>query len=70
VTNWLEIGGGVKYNYQTVYQLKQTGYSANTRINIPKVGEIALMADKGFVPGVNRQLVSNETGRLTYTKVF
>ncbi|NML38397.1 hypothetical protein HHL17_14410 [Chitinophaga sp. G-6-1-13] len=70
VTNWLEIGGGIKYNYQTVYQLKQTGYSANTRINIPKVGEIALMADKGFVPGVNRQLVSNETGRLTYTKVF
>ncbi|MBC9929536.1 hypothetical protein [Chitinophaga qingshengii] len=70
ITNWLEIGGGVKYNYQTVYQLQQTGYSANTRINIPKVGEIALMADKGFVPGVNRQLVSNETGRLTYTRVF
>lgn len=70
VTNWLEIGGGIKYNYQTVYQIKQTGYSANTRINIPKVGEVALMADKGFVPGANRQLVSNETGRLTYTKVF
>lgn len=68
--SWLEIGGGLKYNYQTGYQIQQTGYTANARVNIPKVGEVALMADKGFVPGVNRQLVPNKTGRLTYTKIF
>lgn len=68
--SWLEIGGGLKYNYQTEYNLQQTGYTANARVNIPKIGEVALMADKGFVPGVNRQLVPNKTGRLTYTKIF
>jgi hypothetical protein len=68
--SWLEIGGGLKYNYQTTYRLQQTGYTANARVNIPRIGEVALMADKGFVPGVNRQLVPNKTGRLTYTKIF
>ncbi|TWI88864.1 hypothetical protein LX66_2951 [Chitinophaga japonensis] len=70
ILTWLEIGGGIKYNYQTEYNLQQTGYSANARVNIPKIGEVALMADKGFVPGVDRQLVPNKTGRITYTKIF
>jgi len=70
VRSWLEVGGGLKYNYQTQYNLQQTGYNANTRVNIPKIGEVALMADQGFVPGVNRQLVPNKTGRVTYTKIF
>jgi hypothetical protein len=70
VTKWLDVGGGVKYNYQTFYEMKQTGYTANVRVDIPKVGEVRLMADKGFVPGVNKQLVPNKTGRLTYTKIF
>ncbi|WP_146616306.1 hypothetical protein [Chitinophaga dinghuensis] len=70
VTRWLEVGGGLKYNYQTVFRNEQTGYSGNIRLNVPKIGEFGLMADKGFVPGVNRQLVPNKTGRLTYTKIF
>lgn len=70
VSSWLELGGGLKYNYQTTYRLQQTGYTANAKVNIPKIGEIALMADQGFVPGVNKQLVPNKTGRLTYTKIF
>lgn len=68
--SWLELGGGLKYNYQTTYRLQQTGYTANAKVNIPKIGEVALMADQGFVPGVNKQLVPNRTGRLTYTKTF
>lgn len=68
--SWLEFGGGLKYNYQTEYRIQQTGYTANARVNIPKIGEVALMADQGFVPGVNKQLVPNKTGRLTYTKIF
>jgi hypothetical protein len=70
VRQWLEVGGGLKYNYQTVYQVQQLGYTANARVIIPVFGEISLMADKGFVPGANRQLVPNNTGRLTYTKMF
>ncbi len=70
INSWLEVGAGIVYNYQTVYANKQIGYSGNTRLNVPKVGEFVLMADKGFVPGVNKQLVPNKTGRLTYTKIF
>lgn len=67
---WLELGAGLKYNYQTVYEIKQVGYLANARISIRKFGEVSVSGDKGFVPGVNRRLVPNKTGRLTYTKIF
>jgi hypothetical protein len=70
MNNWLELGGGLKYSKQTVYNLLQLGYSGNVRISIRKLGEIALMADKGFVPGAQKRLVSNNNGRLTYTKTF
>jgi hypothetical protein len=70
MNNWLEVGGGLKYSKQTVYNLRQLGYSGNVRISIPKLGEIALMVDKGFVPGAQKRLVSNNNGRLTYTKTF
>ncbi len=70
VNSWLEIGGGAKYNYQTKFRDEQIGYSGNARLNIPKVGEFIVMADKGFIPGVNKQLVPNKTGRLTYTRIF
>lgn len=67
---WLEIGGGVKYNYQTVYDLTQIGYSGNARVTIPMLGEISLMAEKAFIPGMEKRLVSSNNGRLTYTKTF
>lgn len=68
--SWLEAGGGLKYNYQTVYEKRQLGYSGNVRVQIPKIGEVRLMADQSFIPGVERQLVPNKTGRVTYTKIF
>lgn len=68
--SWIEIGGGIKYNYQTVYRLTQIGYSGNTRIIIPKIGEIAVMAEKAFIPGVQKRLVSSSNGRATYIKTF
>jgi hypothetical protein len=70
VNKWLEAGGGLKYSLQTVYNISETGYTANVRVNIPHHGLIELMADKGFIPGVNKRLVSNNTGRVTYTKIF
>lgn len=70
IRSWLDAGGGLKYNYQTVYRLRQVGYSANVRVDIPKIGEIMLMADQGFVPGADKKLVPNKTGRLTYTRIF
>lgn len=68
--SWLEIGGGMKYNYQTIYSLTQIGYSGNARIIIPKIGEIAVMAEKAFIPGMQKRLVSSNNGRVTYIKTF
>ncbi|MFY0254919.1 hypothetical protein ACDQ55_13310 [Chitinophaga sp. 30R24] len=68
--HWFEIGGALKYNRQTVYNIQQWGYGGNSRINIPRLGEIALRVDKSYLPGAGKQLVSNNTGRLTYTRIF
>lgn len=68
--SWLEAGGSAKYNHQTLYNLKQWGYGGHIRLMIPKVGEILVQGEKTYIPGSGRQLVSNNTGRLTYTKIF
>lgn len=68
--HWFEIGGTLKYNRQTVYAIQQWGYGANARMNIPRFGEVALRAEKSYLPGGGKQLVSNNTGRLTYTRIF
>jgi hypothetical protein len=70
VKKWLEVGGGAKYNYQTVYNIRQIGYSGNTRVIIPRLGEIYLMWEKAFIPSMEKKLVSSGNGRLTYTKTF
>jgi hypothetical protein len=68
--SWLEVGGSLKYNRQTVYHIQQWGYGGNSRVNIPHVGEILIQVDKTYIPGGGKQLVSNNTGRLTYTRIF
>lgn len=70
MASWLDVAAGVKYNYQTVYRISQTGYSGNARVVIPKLGEIALMAEKAFIPGMQKRLLPSNNGRLTYTKTF
>lgn len=70
ISKWLSLGAGIKYNRQTVYNVTQWGYSGSAGIKIPKLGELKLTADKGFIPGNNRQLVPNNVGRLTYFKTF
>lgn len=70
ISSWLSLGAGIKYNAQTVYNVRQWGYSGNAALRVPRLGEFRLMADKGFIPGNNKQLVVNKIGRLTYSKVF
>jgi hypothetical protein len=67
---WLSVGGGTKYNDQTVYKIRQWGYSTEATMRVPKVGDIRVMWDKGFIPGNNKQLVPNNLGRITYSKIF
>jgi hypothetical protein len=66
----LSVGAGIKYNRQTVYNIDQLGYSAEATIRLNRLGQLQFSADKGFIPGMNKQLVSDNTGRLTYLKTF
>lgn len=68
--SWLRFGGGLKYNKQTVYNNIQMGYKTEAEITIKKIGSLQLMYDKGFIPGANKQLVSNNIGRVSYFKIF
>jgi hypothetical protein len=70
INKYITVGGGCKYNYQTAFNIEQLGYSAETSLQIPKVGQIQFSAEKGFIPGTNKQLVPNNTGRATYFKTF
>ncbi|NNV55038.1 hypothetical protein [Limnovirga soli] len=67
---WVSIGGGLKYNRQTVISNEQTGFNLNATIKVPKLGEFQFFGEKGFLPGINRQLVQNNVGRFTYYKNF
>lgn len=70
LNRFITVGGGVKYNYQTEYAVRQWGYSADLLLQLPKLGQIQCSADKGYMPGMNKQLIANNTGRLTYFKTF
>jgi hypothetical protein len=67
---WLSVGGGLKYNDQTVYNILQWGYSGTVTLRLARLGELQGMADKGFIPGSNQQLVPSNIGRLSYFKTF
>lgn len=64
------IGAGIKMIKQTLLDRLEWGYSGNLSLRIPKLGDIQFMMDKGYIPGMNRQLVDNKMGRLTYLKTF
>jgi len=70
INSWLTLGAGAKYNMQTVYKRRLWGYSGTATVKVPKVGEFQFMADKGFIPGANKELVANNIGRLSYFKIF
>jgi hypothetical protein len=66
----LMVGAGIKYNVQTVYDIHEFGYSAQAGLKLNKLGQIQFAAEKGFIPGMNKVLVPDNTGRLTYIKSF
>jgi hypothetical protein len=70
VSSLLSIGGGLKAIKQTLLADLLWGYSGNIRLNFTKLGEIQLMLDKGFIPGLNRKLATNNMGRISYFKTF
>ena len=69
VSKVLSVGAGIKYNKQTVYNISQWGYSAEATLRT-RLGQVQFSADRGFIPGMNKRLVPDNTGRLTYFKTF
>jgi hypothetical protein len=70
ISSLLSVGGGLKMIKQTLFNDLLWGYSGNMRLNIKKLGEIQLILDKGFIPGLDRKLVANSMGRVTYFRTF
>lgn len=66
----IALGAGMKMIRYSLLSNLQWGYSGNLTLKIPRLGDIQLMIDKGFIPGMNRQLVDNSMGRLIYYKTF
>ncbi|OQP44473.1 hypothetical protein A4H97_08845 [Niastella yeongjuensis] len=66
----VSVGGGGKMIRYSLNPQTQWGYNANLNLKIPKLGDIQLMTDEGYLPALNKQLVKNRTGRLTYYKTF
>lgn len=70
INKLITAGAGVKMIKYSLISALQWGYSGNLILKIPRVGDIQLTMDKGFIPGMNRQLAENKMGRLTYYKTF
>lgn len=70
IVKWLDVSGGIKYNYQSVYNISQWGYSSGITLSVSKLGVVRFQAEKGFIPGPNKQLVPNNIGMINYTTNF
>jgi hypothetical protein len=63
-------GAGIKAIRYTLASDMLWGYSGNCTFAIPKLGEVQLMLDQGYLPALNKILAPNKLGRLTYIKTF
>jgi hypothetical protein len=63
-------GAGIKAIRYTLASDLLWGYSGNCTLTVPKVGELQLMLDQGYLPALNKTLAPNKLGRLTYIKTF
>lgn len=70
IGNRLSAGGGVKSIKQAGLSSMYWGYSGNLSFQVPKIGELQVSFDKGYLPGLVRNLVENNIGRVTYYKIF
>jgi hypothetical protein len=70
INKYLSVECGAKYNRQSLFQLQQFGYSGKALIRMKHIGHLQILADQGFLPGPNKRLVKNETGRFTFYKNF
>lgn len=70
ISERLSAGGGIKSIKQSGLSSIYLGYSGNLSFQLPKIGELQVSFDKGYLPGLVRNLVENKIGRVTYYKIF
>lgn len=70
INKLISAGAGIKLIKHSLQPNVCWGYNGSVILKIPKFGELQLMMDKGFIPGLNRTLIENKMGRLTYYKTF
>lgn len=70
LSKFISAGAGLKWLTDSRGQISRMGYNASVTLKMNRLGDIQFMTDKGFLPGMNRQLLPNQTGRLTYFKSF
>lgn len=68
-SKWLRAGGGLKWN-RLNNATNTIGYYGNAQVNMKALGEIQLSYDRGFLPGISGNLLSNDMGRIMYIKTF
>ncbi|HEU4470105.1 MAG TPA: hypothetical protein VFR58_03400, partial [Flavisolibacter sp.] len=64
-----QLGMGVKINQLDGRQLR-TGFYGNTRIAIPKLGELSAWAEKTWLPGWKGELIKNAFYNIGFTRFF
>lgn len=70
LTKHISAGAGLKWIRDSRGSISRIGYNGSLLLKIKKLGDFQLVADKGYLPGMNRQLIPYQTGRMTYFKTF
>jgi hypothetical protein len=66
---WITATGGIKYNKANITEI-QWGATAGISIMIRNMGMIQMSYDKSFLPGISRDLIPFETGKLSLVRSF
>lgn len=69
ISKWLTAGGGLKLNRMNGQPAK-LGYYGDAQVQLNKLGAVNISFDRGFLPGMSQNLLSNDMARIIYFKTF
>jgi hypothetical protein len=64
------VGFGVKINQLNIDPDAKVGFYGNTRIAIPKVGDLNIWLEKNYLPDLYHRLIKNEFYNIGFTRYF
>lgn len=63
-------GFGVKINHTNIDTSSKVGLYCNSRVTLPKVGELNFWLEKNYLPDLHHQLIRNEFYNISFTRYF